>query len=215
MFLHRFGVWWRACAWLVAIAMSAAYATAAASTSSGSSMLSGWVYIDRNNDGQLAFDNEPDPEWIIAGMEVELYENTSAGETLMGVALTDEHGRYVFSGLAAGDYTLRQVQPFGFFDGLDTLGTLTTYQGQPVSGVDPGVVADDAFENIQITDNVMGNYYNFGERGLLPEYVSKRYLLGTAPPMVPAQSIPEPMARMLALLAIGGAWVLNHRRQQR
>lgn len=177
-------------------------------------MLSGWVYIDRNNDGLLAFDDEPDPEWIIAGAEVQLFELSSSGESLVAITQTDEHGRYVFSNLAAGDYSLRQVQPVEFVDGLDTLGALTTFQGQPVSqGVDPGVVAADAFEGIRITDNVMGNYYNFGERGLLPEYVSKRYLFGTAPPMQPAQRVPEPSAVVMALLA-GWGGLMNSRRQQ-
>ena len=36
------------------------------------SSLSGYSYIDRNNDGQLAFADAAQPEWVLSGVEVKL-----------------------------------------------------------------------------------------------------------------------------------------------
>ncbi|WP_197525771.1 SdrD B-like domain-containing protein [Pseudobythopirellula maris] len=170
--------------------------------STGDSQLSGWVYVDTNNDGQLAFMGDPQPEWVIDQVEVGLYTQTGAGEQLLATALTDQQGRYTFTGLEAGTYSLRQSQPVEYVDGLDTLGTIYTHAGAPVlAGVSPGVVLNDAFEQIELIDSVVGDYYNFGERGLLPWYVSKRYLLGTADR---PSFVPEPGAAALLLCAFAG-----------
>ncbi|QDU54603.1 SdrD B-like domain-containing protein [Aeoliella mucimassa] len=210
MIHQRFGVWSGACAWLVVLACCAAHASAAVISTSGTSELSGWVYIDRNNDGILAYEDDPLPEFVIVGAEVNLYRTTGGFGVLLGTAVTDDNGMYSFSGLTAGTYSLRQVQPEAYLDGLDTLGTLNMASGQMVTeDYSPGIVGDDVFQEIVIGNNMQGMCYNFGERGLLPGYVSKRYLLAKAIPMPTTPGdveVPEPSSVLLVSLGLVGGW---------
>ena len=57
----------------------------------------------------------------------------------------------MFSGLAAGTYTITETQPAGYTDGKDTIGT----QG--------GTVGADTFTGIVLSGGVSGSNYNFGE----------------------------------------------------
>jgi hypothetical protein len=177
------------------------------------SSLSGYVYIDRNSDGQLAFSNEPNPDWVIPGVEIKLFSVSGQVETLQSATLTDSVGRFQFANLLAGTYTLRETQPVQYVDGAETLGTLRSLSGPPLPpGNSPGAVADDAFRNILLTDNIAGELYLFAERGLAPAYVSKRFLLGTAPPPVFTPPVPEPSGAALAVMAIVSGQVLRSSR---
>jgi len=203
----------------LATALSAiALANAAWSPVEAASSLSGYTYIDRNNDGQLAFADAAQPEWVLSGVEVRLFSISGTTETLLSTTTTSSIGQYVFNDLAAGTYAIRQTQPVGYLDGIDTLGIIRNLNDNQVpAGANVGTVAADAFLNIVLPADARGNFYNFGERGLLPGYVSKRYLLGTAPPIVtapdpePAGSVPEPASA--ALLALGGMGMLAAKRR--
>lgn len=183
-------------------------ALAAAASAQSNASLSGFVYIDRDNNGQLAFNNSANPELIISGVTIDLFSGT--GTTPIATQLTDAIGRFTFSGLAAGTYRLAQTQPLGYVDGLDTLGVLTSNTGGTAPlGTSAGVVGADQFTTITLLANTVGNLYNFGERGLAPGFVSKRYLLGTAPPPIPVTpddgevgidaevTVPEPTAILI------------------
>ena len=212
MSYHHPWVGWRGCAWFIAFALCASHASAAI-ISTGNADLSGWVYIDRNNDGVLAYADEENPELVLVGAAVELYQITNAGESLVATALTDGNGYYSFENIAAGSYSLRQVQPEGYVDGIDTLGEILTTSGQlTTQAVEIGQLALDAFEDITLASATMGISYNFGERGLMPGYVSKRYLLATATPMGFAErQVPEPSTLLMASLAVAGAWMVRRR----
>ncbi|MBA4107336.1 MAG: hypothetical protein C0485_16445 [Pirellula sp.] len=203
---------------LAAILSAFALATVAWSPAQAASSLSGYAYIDRNNDGQLAFADAAHPEWVLSGVEVKLFSISGTTETLLSTTTTSSIGEYIFSGLSAGTYALRQTQPVGYLDGIDTLGIIRNLNNNSVpAGANVGTVAADAFLNIALPADARGNFYNFGERGLLPGYVSKRYLLGTAPPIVtapdpePASGVPEPATA--SLLALGGMGFLALRRR--
>jgi MYXO-CTERM domain-containing protein len=178
----------------------------------GSAQLGGWVYIDRNNDGHLAFSNEANPEFVIGDVSISLFSKANNVETLVSSQLTDEFGRYFFNSLNPGTYVLRETQPIEFVDGKDTLGQLISLNSQPIPpSASAGTVSADAFIDIVLTANVLGEYYNFGERGLKAGYASKRYLLASAPPLNTAT--PEPSSALLALVAVGG--LLSRRSSRR
>lgn len=183
-------------------------AIAATSNVWGASQLSGYVYIDRNNDGLLAFADQAQPEWVLSGVEIKLYSVAGTTETLLSTVLTDGVGQYLFSGLSAGTYAIRQTQPIEYVDGIDTLGIIRELNGSAVpSGANVGTVDVNAFLNIALTTDSRGDFYNFGERGLTAAYASKRYLLSTAPvPVVIPDpelngAIPEPTTATLAVVA--------------
>ncbi len=183
--------------------LAAAFMSMASAThAQGTSQLGGWVYIDRNNDGQLAFADSENPEYVIGDVAISLYSKVSNVETLISTQLTDQYGRYLFQSLSPGTYVLRQTQPVEFVDGKDTLGHLISLNGQPIPPTDSaGTAADNAFLDIVLSSFVGGDFYNFGERGLKAGYASKRYLLASTPPMNTA--VPEPATALLALAAIG------------
>ena len=192
---------------------------AAQSTVPGHSQLGGWVYVDRNNDGVLAFANDPHPEFVIGGVEIRLFSAIAPQETLVATTHSDDFGRYFFSGLSPGTYSLRETQPVEYVDGLDTLGILQSLVNQPVpNSASIGVTVNNAFDGIVLPAHVRGDYFNFGERGMAPGYVSKRYLLGSAPLMpfgFPEEMpIPEPATGALAWTALLGAWLVRRRRRR-
>lgn len=177
----------------------------------GTASLGGWAYIDRNNDGHLAFSNEPNPEFVIDSVSINLFSKSGNVETPVTSMLTDLSGRYFFDNLAPGTYVLRETQPIQFVDGLDTLGQLSSLIGQPIPpGASAGTATNDAFLDIVLPADVLGDFYNFGERGLAAGYASKRYLLASAPPPV-GSPVPEPASVLLALAA--ACRVLSSRRR--
>lgn len=115
--------------------------------------ISGYVYADRNNNG-LKETGEPG----IAGVMIQVIPlNTIAAQSTVTVT-TDANGFYEVTGLVPGTYRVVEVQqPAGYFDGLDTPGTVN---GAPIGSVtNPG----DSLENILLGGNAAGINYNFGE----------------------------------------------------
>ena len=113
------------------------------------SRISGVVYHDRNNDGQRASSEEG-----IGDARVILMD--AAGRTV-ATTQTDAAGQYEFSGLAAGQYAIREEQPTGWADGIDTPGT--------VSGRPEGVAENpgDRISQITLQWGEAGTEFNFGE----------------------------------------------------
>jgi hypothetical protein len=208
-------------AWLLGLGMlGATKSDVAATTISGLSQLGGWVYIDRNNDGQLAFSNDPDPEFAIGGIDVSLFSQVGAVTTLITTIQSDDFGRYLFENINPGTYKLVETQSADFVDGLDTLGILESLNGQVIPGsASPGVRSDDAFSNIVLTADVAGEFYNFGERGLTAGAASKRFLFAMAPPNTPPPGgtppgtppPAEPSSLLLAIVAVCAACLASRR----
>jgi hypothetical protein len=123
-------------------------------------MLSGWVYVDVNNNGV----KDP-PEVGLPNVPI-----TAIGPITVTV-LTDSNGYYEFSNLPVGDYTIKQVQPGAFIDGIDSL------------GLPPGgVAANNQFVDVPMFAQMEATSYNFGERGLIAELVGKHLFLASTPP---------------------------------
>jgi uncharacterized protein (TIGR03382 family) len=177
----------------------------------GMSQLGGWVYIDRNNDGDINFSDEPSPEFVIGGVTIGLYSQTGP-ETLVTTTQTDAFGRFFFNNIAPGTYGLKQTQPVEYVDGIDTLGQMFALTNSGIGGAMVGTMTNNAFNGIVLPANVRGDFYLFGERGLAPGFVSKRFLLGSAPDL-PSGVIPEPGTGLLAAAGLLGLSALRRRRR--
>jgi hypothetical protein len=82
------------------------------------SSLSGVVWEDFNNDGQVDFG-----ERGIAGVTVTLAGTDFLGNAVNLPQTTDGDGAYVFLNLLPGSYTLTETQPAGYTQGINTVGT--------------------------------------------------------------------------------------------
>lgn len=114
--------------------------------------LSGFVYVDSNNNGIRDSSEEG-----FEGVTVALNGTDSNGTNVSRQATTTSNGSYTFTGLAPGTYTITETQPTGerngvpIVDGQDTIGS----QGGSVS-------ANDEF-TITLTEGTNGTNNNFGE----------------------------------------------------
>ncbi len=114
--------------------------------------ISGFVYIDANNDGVRDAGEEG-----FEGVAVSLSGTNNFGNPVSLQATTQSDGSYTFTGLAPGNYTITETQPTGerqgvpIVDGMDTLGT----QGGSIAG-------NDQF-SISLTEGTAGGENNFGE----------------------------------------------------
>ena len=108
------------------------------------STISGTVFQDDNNDGI-----QDAGEVGIAGVEIVLTGTDVYGNPVEATVFTDANGVFSFDGLVAGTYTVTQIQPAGFDDGIDI-------------GAPSVTVGNDVFSNIQlgfgdvVTDNTFG-----------------------------------------------------------
>ncbi|MDO5579991.1 MAG: SdrD B-like domain-containing protein [Planctomycetia bacterium] len=116
--------------------------------------ISGYVYADDNNDG--VFDKTEKP---IANTTVELYILKDGEYTKIAETKTNESGFYKFSDLDINQqYALKEIQPEGWDDGKDTLGTISGKEGTVGK-----VAGNDHFTDIGIKWDEHGINYNFGE----------------------------------------------------
>ncbi len=111
--------------------------------------ISGFVYHDRSDDGRRDAGEEP-----ISGARIELVN--SAG-TVVATAITDRDGAYKFENVLPGTYSIREIQPTGFIDGLDAAGR--------IAGVVVGVATNpgDVISGVTLRQGQVGVEYNFGE----------------------------------------------------
>ncbi len=120
------------------------------------SEISGFVYVDLDNDG--VFDaNEPP----IPGVEILLEQNGAQ----INQTVTNANGAYDFTDLVAGVYDVQEIQPANFRNGKTTVG----------GGV--GTVVGPDRIRVALSPGVNANELNFGE---LYEQPSKRELLASA-----------------------------------
>jgi uncharacterized repeat protein (TIGR01451 family) len=111
------------------------------------SRLSGAVYVDGNNDG-VRQPAEPGIEYVL----VRLTGTDNLGQNVNLTRLTKPDGLYTFDNLLPGVYTITEVQPGGYVDGKDSLGTLG------------GTLGNDSLSNITVPALALGINYNFGEQ---------------------------------------------------
>jgi hypothetical protein len=108
--------------------------------------LSGHVYRDLDNDGKKEA-GEPG----IGGVTVKLSGTDANGNPVNATQTTNVDGFYEFLGLAEGTYKITEVQPDGWLDGKDSVGS------------EGGTLSDDMVSNIALGAGENGTGYNFGE----------------------------------------------------
>ena len=112
------------------------------------SSISGYVYHDRNNNGQREAGEE-----ALAAVAVTLRDQD--GRQLMNTQ-TNAQGYYEFASLSAGTYQLAEAQPPGWLDGKDTVGK--------IDGLPRGTATtNDVLSGAQLRWGSTGVDYNFGE----------------------------------------------------
>lgn len=115
--------------------------------------ISGYVSVDTPGQSKLSPD---DPNFQpIAGVTIQLFNENNE---LVAETLTDETGNYEFGELLPGTYSVVEVQPNGYSDGGDVVGTV---DGQTV-----GSSTNDRFDGIELNSGDEGVNYNFCEQDL-------------------------------------------------
>jgi uncharacterized protein (DUF2141 family) len=112
------------------------------------SVLSGFVYIDSDNDGIK------DPgEAPLQGVRLDLSGVTNLGQVVSATVYSAPDGSYSFPNLLPGTYSVNETQPSGYLDGLDAKGGI----------VIPGSNTTDVISSIILTDGLPAANNNFGE----------------------------------------------------
>jgi large repetitive protein len=110
------------------------------------SEISGTVFVDLNSNGVQ------DPgETPIAGVTVTITGTDVAGNVVTRSMVTSADGRFVFSDLRAGDYTLTETQPIAYRDASNTAGSAG------------GAVEANKVSNIRLGAGAVATDYRFGE----------------------------------------------------
>lgn len=126
--------------------------TGGAITRGGTASVSGSVFVDTDLSGDRgAFD------FGIAGVTVILTGTDDRGQAVSQTTTTDAEGNYQFAALRAGTYTLTEVQPTGFDDGADLIGS----NGGFLDG-------NDRIAGITLADGDAATGYEFIERNENP-----------------------------------------------
>ncbi|MEX2175853.1 MAG: SdrD B-like domain-containing protein [Pirellulaceae bacterium] len=120
--------------------------------------IAGLVWADR--DGDCLYDAGESP---IAGVTIHLLD---ASGNVVRTTTTDGQGEYQFDGLAPGAYSVQEIQPAGYFDGDEVLGSH--------GGVDTG---NDLLASVVLQSGDNAINYNFCE--LLPVSIGGRVFSDT------------------------------------
>ncbi|MEX2188054.1 MAG: Calx-beta domain-containing protein [Pirellulales bacterium] len=138
-------------------------ATGTITNDDGQATLSGFVYVDGNNNGV-----RETGEAGVPGVQVTLRRTDTTG-TADVTMLTGGDGSYSFANVTPGTYSIIESHSAALVDGTDAAGSMG------------GTVAGDSITGIVVAGGAAGTGYNFGERGLAPGFVSIRNFLASTP----------------------------------
>jgi hypothetical protein len=159
---------------------SGAAVTGTATLDTGKCSISGYVYLDSENNGSRT-NADGQQKIALQGVIVSVYREDSKGVWIkVKSVMSDENGYYSFTGLNAGTYNVIESQPIYYIDGKETLGT--------VDGTAKGTVGPNGFTDIVLSAGNTATGYNFGERGLKSSAISLKHALGS----YIATTVPQP-----------------------
>ncbi|MBA2115056.1 SdrD B-like domain-containing protein [Bremerella alba] len=123
------------------------------------SLLSGVVYFDSDNDGNVDenADTNASPETRVGGVTIELLDS---GGAVVETTVTDAYGAYGFAGFDEGTYSVRITDPRFTRKGLTSAGDFTL-SGNTISDIQVGGGEPGTFTGL-----------NFGYRGRDYQYTS-------------------------------------------
>ena len=107
--------------------------------------------VHASMDGDCNFD---DPDILLEGVTIQLLD---AEGNLLQETATDANGEYRFDGLPPAEYQIREIQPEGYFDGDERVGS----SGGSV--VDGEGLRDDLITNILLGSDIDAVNYDFCE----------------------------------------------------
>ncbi len=110
------------------------------------STLTGQVFIDSNNNRLVDAGEQGIPEVVIF-----LTGENYLGELVDMAAVSDIDGNYEFVDVAPGEYTITEVHPGAYLDGLDNAGDLG------------GIIGNDTISVIVVAGGEVAGGYTFGE----------------------------------------------------
>ena len=119
------------------------------------SSISGRVIADGNANGIFDAGDQ-----LLSGVTVHLRDGSGL---LLDTMLTDAQGRYSFGGLAPGVYGVEEIQPDGYFDGVDVVGS--------AGGT---LLAPDSIIDVTLVSGTNATDYDFFE--ILPSSISGRVI---------------------------------------
>jgi cyclophilin family peptidyl-prolyl cis-trans isomerase len=150
--------------------------TGTASITIAGGSISGYVYLDSNNDGIRSSSNLG-----IGSVPVRLYSLSGGTWTEVSGAspvLTAADGSYSFKNLVSGTYRVKAIEPSLYLGGKNSAGK--------IAGVARGTVGTDSSDrrpviDLQLTAGESGTAYNFAEIGMKPQKISMRMSLASSP----------------------------------
>jgi len=110
--------------------------------------LAGLTYNDTNNNGVRDAGEPP-----ISGVTLNLTGTDARGFAVTRTAVTDDAGAYRFNDVVGGTYAIAEVQPAGYNDGIDSVGTAG------------GTLGNDTIAGIALGAAIDATDYLFSERG--------------------------------------------------
>ena len=122
-------------------------------------VIGGRLFVDSNGSGV-----RDGSEIAMSGVVVTLNGTNAIGESVSRQMITDGEGRYQFTDLVAGDYTVTFDQPAAFYAGRTTTGQIDGVAGGQASGA--------TVSGIVLTPSQVASEFNFSVPGLRAGQIS-------------------------------------------